>query len=38
MGNIPRTTPPPDTSLSLSGVAADSKIVGDKFNNLPKNS
>lgn len=37
MGNIPRTTPPPpDTSLSLSGVAADSKIVGDKFNNLPK--
>ena len=34
MGNIPRTTPPPDTSLSLSGVAADSKIVGDQISNL----
>ena len=36
MGNIPRTTPPPDTSLSLSGVAADSKTIGDKFNSLPR--
>lgn len=35
MGNIPRTTPPPpDMSLSLSGVAADSKIVGDQISNL----
>lgn len=34
MGNIPRTTPPPDTSLNLSGVAADSKIVGDQISNL----
>lgn len=34
MGNIPRTTPPPDTSLSLSGVAADSKAVSDKFDSL----
>ena len=35
MGNIPRTTPPPpDTSLNLSGVAADSKIVGDKINTI----
>lgn len=33
MGNIPRTTPP-DTSLNLSGVAADSKIVGDQISNL----
>ena len=36
MGNIPRTTPPPviDSTLTQSGVAADSKIVGDQISNL----
>ena len=35
MGTIPSiSTPPPDTTLSISGKAADAKVVGDKINSL----
>ena len=39
MGSIPRAnTPPPviDKTLSVEGAVAESKAVGDKFNNLPQ--
>lgn len=33
MGTIPSiSTPPPDSTLSISGKAADAKVVGDKIN------
>lgn len=33
MGTIPLiSTPPPDNTLSISGKAADAKVVGDKIN------
>nr|DAT87629.1 MAG TPA: hypothetical protein [Caudoviricetes sp.] len=35
MGYIPSIgTPPPDSTLSIAGKAADSKVVGDKFTSL----
>lgn len=38
MGYIPfNSTPPPDSTLSVSGVAADSAVVGDRFAEIEKN-
>ena len=35
MGYIPfNSAPPPDSSLTISGKAADAKVVGDKINLL----
>ena len=35
MGSIPSiSTPPLDSTLSISGKAADAKVVGDKINSL----
>ena len=35
MGYIPSiSTPPPDSTLSIAGKAADSKVVGDQISNL----
>lgn len=38
MGYIPfNSTPPPDSTLSVSGVAADSAVVGDRLAEIEKN-
>ena len=34
MGTIPSISTPPDSTLSISGKAADAKVVGDKINSI----